>query len=198
MFTSSGSVGSSLSPTNATFAISPSILVTSIENTTFAVEFSATSTKIPEINSSAEYVLSPTVTFPFIFAFCNMFAKSSSFTMILPGTLPVFSTDIVYVMISPTFATSTGVPFLVIILVLSVLMIDVSVLLLSSPLAIATFSIDPVVPSLTITVKFTDVVEFASISTIHLKDVTTVPLSNSSAFGVLDTYVVFSGMLSVT
>ena len=198
MFTTSGSVGSSLSPTNATFAISPSILVTSTENTTFAVEFSATSTKIPEINSSAVYVLSPTVTFPFIFAFCNMFAKSLSFTIILPGTLPVFSTDIVYVMISPTFATSTGVSFLVITLVLSVLIIDVSVLLLSSPLAIATFSIVPVAPSLTITVKFTVVVAFASISTNHLKDVTTVPLSNSSAFGVLDTYVVLAGISSVT
>ena len=77
-------------------------------------------------------------------------------------------------------------------------MIGVCVSLLSSPLAIATFLMVPVASSLTVTVKFTDVVEFASISTIHLKDVTAVSFLNSSAFGVLDTYVVLVGIVSVT
>ena len=163
---------------------------------------------IPAIKSSdvlvSSITVSPTLitTFPCISAlFSNIVAKSASLTVVVPSTVPVFCTEIVYVIMSPIFASSTCVSPLVITLVLSVVMIDVSVgfpSLLSSPLAIATFEIVPVASSLTVTVKFTDVVEFASISTIHLKDVTTVSFLNSSAFGVLDTYVVPVGIASLT
>ena len=196
-------VSSSLSPTNATFVIAPLILVTFTENTTVAVVFGATLTEIPDINSSALYVLSPTVTSPFISAlFFNIVSKFSSFTVTVPATSPVFSTEIVYVIISPTLATSTCVLSLVITLDLFVVMIAVLVgfpSLLSSPLAIAIFSIVPVASSFTLTLNCSVVVESASISTNHLKDVT-FPFSsaNVSTSSVLDTYVVPSGIASVT
>ena len=210
--TSSGSVGvgSSLSPTNATFVIAPSILVTIIENSTVTVDSAGTlMSLIPAIKSSdvlvSSITVSPTLitTFPFISAlFSNIVAKSASFIVVVPSTVPVFCTEIVYVIMSPTFATSTGIPSLVITLVLSVVMIDVSVSspsLLSSPLAIATFEIVPVASLLTFTVNSTVFVEFASTSTNHLKDVTfSLSFGKVSAFPILDTYVVPSGIASVT
>ena len=210
--TSSGSVGvgSSLSPTNATLVIAPSILVTSIENSTVTVDSAGTLISlIPAIKSSAVFVSSITVsptlitTFPCISAlFSNIVAKSASFTVVIPSTVPVFCTEIVYVITSPTLAVSTVSPSLVMTLVLSALIIDVSVgfpSLLSSPLAIATFEMVPVASSLTLTENSTVFVPFASTSTNHLKDVTFSSASlNVSAFSVLDTYVVPSGMASVT
>ena len=215
--TSSGSVGvgSSPSPTNATFVIVPSIFVTFIENSTVTVDSASTLMSfIPAIKSSdvlvSSITVSPTLitTFPCISAlFSKIVAKSASLTVVFPSTVPVFSTEIVYVIISPIFATSTGVPSLVITLVLSVVMIDVSVgfpSLLSSPLAIATFEMVPVTSSLTLTVNSTVVVPEASsvdasISTNHLKDVTLPSTSvNVSTFPILDTYVVPSGIVSVT
>ena len=164
---------------------------------------------IPAIKSSdvlvSSITVSPTLitTFPCISAlFSNIVAKSASFTVVVPSTVPVFCTDIVYVITSPTFATSTGVPSLVITLVLSVVMIDVSVSspsLLSSPLAIATFEIVPVASSLTLTVNSTVVVALASTSTNHLKDVTfSLSFGKVSTSPILDTYVVPAGISSVT
>ena len=83
-------------------------------------------------------------------------------------------------------------------LVLDVVIIDVCVSLLLSPLAIATFEIVPA-SSLTITENSTVVVPFASTSTNHLKDVTLPSVSvNVSTSPILDTYVVPSGIASLT
>ena len=194
--------------------IAPSILVTFTENTTVAIAFAGTSIFIPSfINCSTEYVLSPTVTSacgsPCISAlFSKIDFKSVSFTVVLPSTSPVFSTEIVYVIMSPSLAgASTFVPSLVIALVFSVFIIDVLTVSLVSSLAIAKFSIVPVASSLTFTLKLTVFVPstpstVGSTSTNHLKDVT---LSCSSLNSVKlaisssgSTYVVPSGITSVT
>ena len=215
VFTFSESVGFLLSPINATFAITPSIFVTFIENSTVTVVSAGILISlIPVIKSSDVFVSSITVsptlitTSPCISALLsNIVAKSASLTVVVPSTVPVFCTEIVYVITSPTFATLTGVPSLVITLVLSALMIDVSVgfpSLLSSPLAIATFEIVPVASSLTLTVNSTVVFPSSSsvlafTSTNHLKDVTLPSASvNVSTSPILDTYVVPSGIASVT
>ena len=214
--TSSGSVGvnSSPSPTNATFVIAPLILVTFIENSTVTVDSAGTlMSLIPAIKSSDVFVSSITVsptlitTFPCISAlFSNIVAKSASFTVVVPSTVPVFCTEIVYVILSPILATLTFESSFIT-LVLSVVMTDVSVgfpSLLSSPLAIATLEMVPVASSLTLTVNSTVVVPLtssvdASTSTNHLKDVTvSLSFGKVSTFPILDTYVVPAGIASVT
>ena len=145
--TTSG-VSSSLSPKITAFSIVPFTFKTLVVKVNSIVFPGSTVTSFPVINSFANTLSSSfTSKIPSLINCANLM----SFTTVLPCTFPVFVTDIVYVIISPTLATSTVSSSLVITLVLSVVIIDVSVLLLSSPLAIATFSIDPVAPSLTLT-----------------------------------------------
>ena len=105
-------------------------------------------------------------------------------------------------MISPTLATSTSSPFLVITLVFSVVIIDVSVvspLLLSSPFAKAIFEIFPTASSFTFTLNSIETVSLASGLIVHLNEVT-VPFSsvNLSALSIVSSYTVPSGIISVT
>ena len=196
-------VSFSFSPKITTFSIAPFTFRTLVVKVISIVFPASTVTSFPVINSFAKASSSSlTSKIPSLINCANLM----SFTTVLPCTFPVFVTEIVYVIVSPTLAVSTGSvsPSLVITLVLFVVIIDVSVLLLSSPLAIAKFSIVPVAPSFTLTLNSNVVVPLissvdASISTNHLKDVT-LPFAsvNSSTSCALDTYVVPSGIASVT
>ena len=112
----------------------------------------------------------------------------------------VFFTVILYVIKSPTFAISTSLSSLVIILDFSEVIIAVAVSLLSSPFAIAVFLITASsVASSTVTVNSTTASSPAGTVTIHFNPITS-PFSLTSVkfSGVVSgtTYVVFSGILS--
>ena len=206
---------------------------------TFVILFSVRSSKLSTITINVLDTDSPAGTVTFFHSnlvlFSEIIAPSAEFSfnivpvgtlsliVVTPSTSPVFVTLIVYVISSPILATSTLLPSLVISLVLLLVIIAVFSSLLSSPFAIATFEIVPVVgtsaisPSsistniilFTFTVNLTNT-EFASsfslcpgTDTIHFTP-TTSSFSPITVFPFImlnasskDTKVVFSGILSV-
>ena len=127
-----------------------------------------------------------------------------SWIKISPAISPVFIAVIVYIIWSPSLAISTSLSFLIITLDFSFLIIAVCVSLLSSPFATAVFTIVPSTFSFTFTVNETIAVFSGSTVTIHLIP-TTLLFSSTIVSGsltwspsLIDTKVVFCGILSVT
>ena len=185
--TTSGVSCSSFSPNITTFSIAPFTFRTLVVKVNSIVSPASNVTSFPAIKSFANTSSSLlTSKIPSLINCANLI----SFTTVVPFILPVFVTDIVYVIVSPTLATSTVFPSLVMTLVLSVFMIDVSVLLLSSPLAKATFSIVSVAPSSTVTWNCNVFTSFAPKDIAHLN--TTLPFASVSFSGA------FSGSVGST
>ena len=143
------SVFVSFPPTSAIFSIAPSTLTTLTVNVLVAVSLAPNT-----IDHTTESFASETIA-PSCAETNSVPSGTLSCIYVVPSASPVFSTVIVYVIKSPTLATSTSSSFLVIILVLFALIIDVFVSfpssgsfvgsVLSSPFAIAVFAITPAV-----------------------------------------------------
>ena len=199
----------SVPPTFAIFLIFPSMLSTSTVNFLVTVEFAASLTDqaISVCSSDTSWSCTDINFVP---------AGTVSVMNVVPSASPVFVTVIVYVILSPTFAVSTISPFLVITLDLLFSIIDVSVgfpSLLSSPFAIAVFRIVPVtgtsspssfnIASFTFTVNDSLIVSPAGIVAIHFTPTTVsfpftvVPFISLFSSSLIDTKLVFCGILSV-
>ena len=196
----------SFPPTVAIFFIVPSMLITSTINF-FVILLLAGTLMFSHVTVLLSFeIFAPAVDTNFVPS------GTLSVIVVIPSTSPVFSTVIVYNILSPTLAISfcllTDLASLIIALLFSAFIIAVFVSLLSFPFAIAIFDIVPVTFSSTFTVNSIFNVSPTGIVAIHFTPFTSsstttlfalfiVAVVSSTGASLIATNVVFVGILSV-